>query len=78
MRKRVPFLATYVEEVRAPRLLDLKVRYKLESSVQKAASMKLAATELDWNAVETHWQSERAQSLLFLESALIGNPTSSL
>jgi hypothetical protein len=70
MRNRVPFLATYVEELRAPRLLDLKVRYELGSSVQKAATVQLAATEPDWHSVETHWQSERDRSLVFLESAL--------
>jgi hypothetical protein len=70
MRNRVPFLATYVEELRAPRLLDLKLRYELGSSVQKAATVQLAATEPDWHSVETHWQSERDRSLVFLESAL--------
>lgn len=70
MRNRTPFLATYVEEVRAPRLLDLKVRYELGATVQKASSVQIADHNPDWLAVERHWQSERDHSLVFLKDAL--------
>ena len=70
MRKRVPFLATYVEEVRAPRLLDLKYRYELDTSVQQASSVRVASSELNWCAIERHWQSDRDQSFVFLKDAL--------
>lgn len=71
MRNRIPFIATYVEEVRAPRLLDLKVRYELGATVQKASSVQIADHLPDWLAVERHWQRERDQSLAFLKSTLI-------
>ncbi len=74
MRKRIPFIATYVEELRAPRLLDLKVRYKLGASVQKASSVMLSPNEPDWHAVETCWQGERDLSMRFLKNALGINP----
>lgn len=70
MRKRVPFLATYSEEVRAPRLLDLKVRYKLGTTIQKASSVHISDSEPDWNAVEACWHNERDQSFIFLKGAL--------
>lgn len=74
MRKRIPFIATYVEELRAPRLLDLKVRYKLGASVQKASSVMLSPNEPDWHAVETCWQGERDLSMRFLKNAFGINP----
>lgn len=73
MRNRIPFIATYVEEVRAPRLLDLKLRYQLGATVQKASSVQIAANPPDWPAVERQWQIDRCQSLSFLESALSSN-----
>jgi hypothetical protein len=76
MRNRIPFIATYVEKVRAPRLLDLKVRYELGASLQKASSVQIADQEPDWPAVEMHWKNDRDQSLEFLKSALVRNPTS--
>lgn len=76
MRNRIPFIATYVEEVRAPRLIDLKVRYELGATVQKASSVQIADQEPDWHAVEMHWKNDRDQSLDFLKSALVRGPTS--
>lgn len=70
MRNRVPFLATYVEEVRAPRLMDLRDRFGLDSMIRQASDLGEEGTLPDWERIKQQFAEDRVASLRYLEGAL--------
>ena len=70
MRNRVPFTATYVEPIRAPRLIDLQSRYALRDSICKASEAGKPVSDNDWQTIENYWKSEREHSMSLLANYL--------
>ncbi|TAE91639.1 MAG: polysaccharide pyruvyl transferase family protein [Verrucomicrobia bacterium] len=68
MRNQIPFIATYTEAVRAPRLLDLKLRYNLNDCIQKASDVEILNTDIDWDIIKESWVNDRDNSLCHLQS----------
>jgi hypothetical protein len=73
MRNRVQFLATYVEAVRAPRLIELRDHFGLGQMVQPASKLSIDDSDPDWDRIRLQIDADRAHSLEFLETSLVAN-----
>lgn len=69
MRNRVPFFATYAEELRAPRLIELRNKFNLGSSVAQADKQPMHVHDFDWENIEYIFEDERIKSINFLINA---------
>jgi hypothetical protein len=70
LRFQVPLIATFVEEVRAPRLIDLRDRFDLGLSVRKVTSMEPVGDDPDWASIAKQFEKDRDFSLAFLSNSL--------
>ena len=70
LRYQVPFLATYSELVRAPRLDELSKELGLEGCVMHGDSKVPSLSEPDWVRISRAFQSSRRSSLAFLDRSL--------
>jgi hypothetical protein len=70
LRYRVPFVATYAEALRAPRLIDLRDRFGLHGRVIGTAEAPELAIEPNWAGIHAILCEDREQSWAFLRNAL--------
>lgn len=70
LRYRVPFVATYAEALRAPRLIDLRDRLGLHGRVVAAGEAPELAIEPDWSGIHAVLCDDRRHSWGFLRNAL--------
>jgi Polysaccharide pyruvyl transferase len=70
LRNRIPVLATYTEEVRAPRLWELREKHNLQSTIIPAVSESVSLAPPDWVHIGEQFAADREHSFRFLKAAM--------
>lgn len=70
LRNRVPLLATYTEEVRAPRLLELRDEHDLGGVIFREDSPSVTLSNPDWDRIVEQFETAKGHSLEFLRATL--------